>query len=670
MISPSASMPSTVADTSGFSSASNLPGAPEESAPMEFDQMLSGGSKGSPGQPPSGAPMNNAGAPAGQSSALNGQAASTTPPPTGPALPLGFIRSMAAAASRAGDGIPVGVTVPKASPSAPSHNPPAIPTSMESASLAAGAVDLETGEVTATPEATAAAALPFSAPGGALHAMRGTQSANPDSAAIATTGSDAQNEEPAAPVSAWQFKTLKFTGNPPACKKAVSKAGPAAADQGTAASMMVQQPVLPPQPPLGNVPPVSGAALDSQSSSVELSAAAPSAAGSSAGALPTGIPPAGLPVTGQTAGVVNNDSTGEESAGKDLPSPAVNPGFQNLKTAGNPHGSLIPSSSVPSPSDAGTPIAKPDPTMSALAQNPASAQSPAASAGAPSAFSLAGAGGSLTQGPGVQLDSRWIASAAATQSQASAVAGGAGISVARRGGRIGDAKTPSSQDFSAPTSTASEQAPDSAPAVSAGAMAQGFGSSPNGGNGGASGNPAKAANPGIESTFPISIAPPAGNAAVNSCATETAAPAALPASVLAGLNNGLEQIRQHGDSRVDLRLPLEGGSHVDIQLRLQDGAVHASLITASPELREALRQQWSQLASSSNSMGLRLAEPAFESAPQTGSGFAQQQSHRQQQGSTSDDSAPTAPSSRPSLKSAPGQSNTVQPTPTALTTWA
>ena len=268
------------------------------------------------------------------------------------------------------------------------------------------------------------------------------------------------------------------------------------------------------------------------------------------------------------------------------------------------------------------------------------------------------------------MDSRWIASAAATQSQTAAAAGIPAFSVTSRAGGNTNPKISPAQSGSPEASAAEEQNSSPLPATTAGSMAHGFEFSQNGGNNGPADGPAMAGPQAIDAATFVSTAPVIPNSTATPSPTEATAAAPLPASVLTGLNGGLEQIQQHGDSRVDLRLPLEGGTHVDIQLRFQDGAVHASLITGSPELRDALRQQWSQLASTSNSLGLRLAEPAFQSPSENGSGLAQQQSHGQRQGAPRDDSAPNPPLPRPASKNVSRPTNPLQPTQTALTTWA
>jgi hypothetical protein len=97
-----------------------------------------------------------------------------------------------------------------------------------------------------------------------------------------------------------------------------------------------------------------------------------------------------------------------------------------------------------------------------------------------------------------------------------------------------------------------------------------------------------------------------------------------PAAIVGEVGLGLERIQQSGNDRVDLRLSLEGGGQVSIELQMRDGAVHTSIVTGSPELRAALQQDWSQLSNRSESLGMTLASPVFKTPPTTATTTGQQ----------------------------------------------
>jgi hypothetical protein len=104
-----------------------------------------------------------------------------------------------------------------------------------------------------------------------------------------------------------------------------------------------------------------------------------------------------------------------------------------------------------------------------------------------------------------------------------------------------------------------------------------------------------------------------------------------PASVVDLVGLSIDRMQDHGNSRVELQLSLEGGGSVSIELQFRDGAVHAAFNTDSAELREALQQGWSQLANRSETLGMPLAAPVFKS-PATAFANAGQQDFRDHHG--------------------------------------
>ena len=144
------------------------------------------------------------------------------------------------------------------------------------------------------------------------------------------------------------------------------------------------------------------------------------------------------------------------------------------------------------------------------------------------------------------------------------------------------------------------------------------------------------------------------------------------AAVIGEVGRGLERIQQHGDNRVDLRLSLEGGGEVTIQLQMRDGAVHASFQTSSSELREALQQGWSQFTARGEASGLQLAPPVFKS-PETGSFTTGHQNFRERHQEPPQEQ-PQHPSTfypAPNQSKRPGQTNIpVRRSSSGLNAWA
>ena len=143
------------------------------------------------------------------------------------------------------------------------------------------------------------------------------------------------------------------------------------------------------------------------------------------------------------------------------------------------------------------------------------------------------------------------------------------------------------------------------------------------------------------------------------------------AAIVEQLNQGLERIQQMGSNRLELRLSLEGHGAVNIDLQVRDGAVHASIATGSEELREALKQGWSQLAGRSESLGMPLRDPVFtklvtpgsalESASQKDFQEHRQREHRQEQSASPVPYLPSQQTRRAATSAPPAHTSTSSP---------
>jgi hypothetical protein len=157
-------------------------------------------------------------------------------------------------------------------------------------------------------------------------------------------------------------------------------------------------------------------------------------------------------------------------------------------------------------------------------------------------------------------------------------------------------------------------------------------------------------------------------------ATSTAnlPPAAVKTPATAGLVEtlglGLQRIQQSGNNRVDLKVPLEGGGEVGIQLRLEHGRVQACVTTDSIELREALQKGWAQLATRSETAGAPLAHLTFRSFAENSTAFSEGQ-HRERQPEPHHD-RPTYTPSRQLKRPRRATAITRASTNHGLTTWA
>jgi len=143
------------------------------------------------------------------------------------------------------------------------------------------------------------------------------------------------------------------------------------------------------------------------------------------------------------------------------------------------------------------------------------------------------------------------------------------------------------------------------------------------------------------------------------------------AAIVHEVGLGVERLQQHGSDRVDLNLSLEGGGQVSIQLQMRDGTVHASFSTGSPELRDALQQGWSQMASRSENLGVSLATPVFK-APPAATPNAGQQEYRGHREAPQQDQAPAQPRFAPSQqpKRPNGSTLSTRTASNGLSAWA
>jgi hypothetical protein len=122
-------------------------------------------------------------------------------------------------------------------------------------------------------------------------------------------------------------------------------------------------------------------------------------------------------------------------------------------------------------------------------------------------------------------------------------------------------------------------------------------------------------------------------------ATATSAAAVTPAQIAttATLNRVMEaadKMRTIGDNRVELQVKLDDGQQVTVRLQMTQGTVHTIFKTESPELRQAIEQNWGGFRTDASQRGLQISTPVFESPSSQGgfNSFANREQTRQQTG--------------------------------------
>ncbi len=102
--------------------------------------------------------------------------------------------------------------------------------------------------------------------------------------------------------------------------------------------------------------------------------------------------------------------------------------------------------------------------------------------------------------------------------------------------------------------------------------------------------------------------------------------AAIPATEITTMVHrtleAAEHVRISGQDRVEVRMRLDSGEELLIELRVsQQGEVKPVFRTESEALRQALEQNWARFSSAGTERGIKLSNPVFES-PQTQSGMS------------------------------------------------
>jgi hypothetical protein len=105
--------------------------------------------------------------------------------------------------------------------------------------------------------------------------------------------------------------------------------------------------------------------------------------------------------------------------------------------------------------------------------------------------------------------------------------------------------------------------------------------------------------------------------------------------VLTQVMESATRMTSDGQSNVKVQVKLDDGQELTVKLQMTQGAVHAVFKTESPELKQAIEQNWAGFRTDASERGLEIAAPVFES-PSSDSGFGSLPNHEQPQQSTPD----------------------------------
>ena len=79
-----------------------------------------------------------------------------------------------------------------------------------------------------------------------------------------------------------------------------------------------------------------------------------------------------------------------------------------------------------------------------------------------------------------------------------------------------------------------------------------------------------------------------------------------------------ERLRTSGNNQLEVKVQLESGQELTIQLQVVEGEIKPTFRTDSESLRAAIEQNWSQFSKGANERGVKLTSAVFESDPQAG----------------------------------------------------
>jgi len=124
----------------------------------------------------------------------------------------------------------------------------------------------------------------------------------------------------------------------------------------------------------------------------------------------------------------------------------------------------------------------------------------------------------------------------------------------------------------------------------------------------------------------------------------------LASTALNQVLNSADKMTSDGSSHVAVQINLGDGQQLTVRLQMSQGTIHPIFKTESPELRQAIEQNWSGFRTGASERGLQIATPVFESAGSEGgfNAFANGNQSRQHDTEPSEADSPAAAIPQPS----------------------
>ena len=128
-----------------------------------------------------------------------------------------------------------------------------------------------------------------------------------------------------------------------------------------------------------------------------------------------------------------------------------------------------------------------------------------------------------------------------------------------------------------------------------------------------------------------------GTAASDKTAQASGAAPSAPAqaaasSTLTQVLAATDRMRSTGQNHVEVQVKLETGDQLTVRLQMSQGTIKPVFRTESPELRQAIEQNWAGFRSAASERGLQISNPVFESPSSQGgfNAFSNREQSRQQ----------------------------------------
>ena len=96
-------------------------------------------------------------------------------------------------------------------------------------------------------------------------------------------------------------------------------------------------------------------------------------------------------------------------------------------------------------------------------------------------------------------------------------------------------------------------------------------------------------------------------------------------AVLKTLSVEMEKVKQSGQNRIELDLPVSDVESVKIRLHVRGEEIRTTFVTSSPELREALQKSWPEFALNQRDRNFRFSDPSFQNPTSQNNSFSQNQ---------------------------------------------